>query len=91
LVLFENGKLNGIDEITIMDGLVFLAGILAVVAGLLQIFYPDMAWKSTEWNNRNRGIESHRTKNWRRASIVRGSLAVIGGILVICMGLFMQP
>lgn len=62
-----------------MKTILFIAGLLAVVTGLLQIFNRDMAWRSAQGINRLNGTKSERTRTWEVASILQGVLGVAVG------------
>lgn len=66
-----------------MNGAMIIAGICAIIAALLQIFARDMAWKSAQAQNRQRGVKSERTKEWEISNVFYGVLVVFGGIFLL--------
>jgi hypothetical protein len=68
-----------------MSGVLIIAGLCAIVGGLLQIFARDMAWKSAQWNNKLRGAKSERTTTWEVSSVFQGIMIIFGGIMMLWM------
>lgn len=66
-----------------MTGVITIAGVCTILAGLLQIFARDMAWKSAQASNRRRGAVSERTPEWEISSILQGIMGVLAGISLI--------
>jgi hypothetical protein len=61
--------------------LVVIVGLVLIVLGLISIFAKDLAWEMTEWQNRNRGVQSERTPEWERST-------TLGGVITIGAGVF---
>lgn len=59
------------------------AGICALVAGSLQIFARNMAWRSAEWNNKLRGTPSERSSVWTMSSIFQGTVGIVLGFALL--------
>lgn len=62
-----------------------LAGLCAIVAGLLQILARDMAWKSAKWWNSLEGVKSERAITWEVSSIIQGVMGISLGLSLLWM------
>jgi hypothetical protein len=62
-----------------------LAGVCVIIAGLLQLFNRDMAWKSTQGVNNLKGVKSERTKAWEYSSAFQAIMAIIVGFVLLAL------